>query len=121
MEPTNPKDRQAQQENKPDVTLIPLKVNLLEAQVMALGAKKYGAFNWRKDRVRMTVYLAAIYRHLAAFTERNDCDPESKISHLAHIRANTGILLDAIEHGTCYDDRPFVPTEGSPTGDKPHD
>ena len=101
---TNPKDRLASA--KPDLTLVPPVANIFEAGVMGLGAKKYGAYNWRIKKVRMTVYLAAIARHLAAVLDGDDCDEESLLPHIAHIRANTGILLDAQSGGNLIDDRP---------------
>ena len=38
-------------------------------QVMSMGAKKYGAFNWREKRVSSTVYYDAAWRHLSAWFE----------------------------------------------------
>jgi Domain of unknown function (DUF5664) len=100
----NPKDLAGR--SKPDITLISPTANLAEAGVMKLGATKYGAFNWRDRPIGMRTYLAAIHRHLAAVQQGEDVDSESGLPHIAHIRANTGILLDAAEQGTLVDDRP---------------
>lgn len=100
---TNPKDRIGSK--KVDLSLVPPVADILESQVMQLGADKYGAFNWRDTSVRLTVYIAAVLRHMSAIRDGQDIDPESGISHWAHIRANTGIILDAMESGKLIDDR----------------
>jgi hypothetical protein len=41
-----------------------------------------------------------------AWWDGQDIDPESGQSHLAHVRANMGILLDAEANGCLQDDRP---------------
>jgi hypothetical protein len=100
----NPKDRVGSL--KPNLSLVPPVADVFEAMVMETGARKYGAFNWRKDKVKASVYFAAIERHLKAYLDGQDNDPESGLPHLAHIRANTGILLDAGTLGQLIDDRP---------------
>ena len=44
--------------------------------VMALGARKYGPFNWRKDPVKASTYKEAIVRHLEAWFDGEDADDE---------------------------------------------
>ncbi|MFV0444090.1 MAG: dATP/dGTP diphosphohydrolase domain-containing protein [Planctomycetaceae bacterium] len=100
----NPKDRVG--DTKPPLHLIPPAAEILEAVVMGLGARKYGPFNWRSSSIRATVYIAAARRHLAQWLDRQDDDPESGVSHLAHARACLGILLDAVATGNVIDDRP---------------
>lgn len=53
------------------------------AQVMAFGAKKYAAHNWRQG-FAWSRTLDAASRHLYAFIDGEDKDPESGLSHLAH-------------------------------------
>ena len=103
-ESENPKDRIGAR--KPPLHLIPPSAEILESIVMALGAKKYGAFNWRSSRVKASVYIAAARRHLLQWFDGQDNDAESGISHLAHARACLGILLDAGATGNLADDRP---------------
>ena len=62
-------------------------------------------FNWRASPVCATTYISAILRHLNQWRDRQDDDPESGRSHLAHIAANCAILMDAAKHGTLEDDR----------------
>lgn len=53
------------------------------AEVMAFGAKKYDAHNWRKGFEWSRLYGAAL-RHLTSHMEGENTDPESGLSHLAH-------------------------------------
>lgn len=73
---------------------------------MALGAEKYGAFNWQSSKVDATTYYSAAMRHLMSWFAGEDVDPESGASHLAHVRACMGILIDAAATGQLVDDRP---------------
>lgn len=80
------------------------------AWVHKLGNDKYGPFNWRKTGVCATTYVSAIMRHLNAWRDGEDLDPESGISHIAHIATSCNILLDAAACGTLQDDRNKRPT-----------
>jgi hypothetical protein len=101
---TNPKDLQGLK--KPPLRLIPPAASLYESRVLALGAAKYGPYNWREKKVRLSVYLEAAQRHLLAKMDGEDTDPESGMPHEAHARACMGILLDAMATGNLVDDRP---------------
>ena len=100
----NPKDRVGVR--KPPLHLIPPAAEILESIVMGLGAKKYGAANWRTTKVKASIYIAAARRHLLQWFDGQDDDSESGVSHLAHARACLGILLDALATGHLVDDRP---------------
>jgi hypothetical protein len=100
----NPKDRIGS--TKPPLHLIPSAAEVTESVVMALGAKKYGPFNWRRSKVKASIYVAAARRHLLQWFDGQDEDPESGVSHIAHARACLGILLDAMATGNLVDDRP---------------
>jgi hypothetical protein len=100
----NPKDREGAK--KPPLHLIPSAAEITEAVVMGLGAEKYGPFNWRSEKVRASIYIAAARRHLAQWFDGQDHDLESGVSHLAHARASLGILIDAIATDNVIDDRP---------------
>lgn len=91
---------------KTPLHLIPPVAMQAEALVMGLGAKKYGAFNWREHQVSSSVYYSAALRHLLAWYDGETVDPESGQSHLAHVRACMGIVLDAEAKGKLNDDRP---------------
>lgn len=101
----NPKSRFGVKK-APTFSVIPMSAILVEGQVMALGAAKYGPFNYREKNVAASVYLDAAMRHLVALNAGEDNDPESGVSHAGHVRACMGIFIDAIEQGCLIDDRP---------------
>jgi hypothetical protein len=104
VESTNPK--KAEGRKKPLMHFVPPVALLMEARVMELGASKYGPYNWQDSAIDASTYYDAAMRHLMAWFTGEDVDPESGISHLAHVRACMGILLDAQSTGQMMDDRP---------------
>lgn len=103
VDPTNPKDLLGLK--KAPLRLVPPALTIATAPVMALGAKKYGPYNWREKPVRFTVYLEAMLRHIYAILDGQTLDPESGRPHVAHVAACAGILLDADPLGQLVDDR----------------
>lgn len=91
---------------KPQLHTIPPAAMLHLGSVMGLGARKYGAFNWRDTGVAASVYVSAAQRHLLSWFDGESIDPESGASHLAHVMACMAIILDAAENGSLKDDRP---------------
>ena len=91
---------------KAPLRLVPPALTIETAPVMALGAAKYGPYNWREYPVKLSVYLEAIQRHLLAVLDGQWLDPESGRPHLAHISACAGIIFDAKEIGNLVDDWP---------------
>ena len=74
--------------------------------------EQYGAFNWRRTGVCASTYVNAIMRHLNAWRDGEDLDPESGFSHLAHIACSCNILMDAAKVGKLQDDRNKLPANG---------
>lgn len=70
------------------------------------GATKYGSYNWREAGVRAGTYIAAARRHLSKWWNGDDCDPKTKVHHLANAAACCLILMDAEVQGMLNDDRP---------------
>jgi hypothetical protein len=101
----NPKDLVGM--TKPPLRLVPGALMLHCARVMALGARKYGPYNWREKAVRYTIYLEAAMRHIISALDGEENDPESGEPHTAHAAACMGIVLDAKSLGKLIDDRPF--------------
>jgi len=92
-------------EAKPKISSTPT-IGIREmGKVFELGAKKYGRYNWRLHTVSATVYYDAAWRHLSAWFDGEDIDPESGVSHLAHVMACMNILLDAQAHDKMNDNR----------------
>lgn len=100
----NPKDRIGS--TKPPMSGFPTPAMLEAGAVFLLGARKYGRHNWRRDAVFASAYYDGIHRHLARWWEGEDIDPESGLSHLAHIIAGAAILHDGHLRGMMNDDRP---------------
>jgi hypothetical protein len=71
------------------------------------GMLKYGRQNWRAAGVRASIYVDAAKRHLDAWFEGEDHDPDSGLPHLAHALACLAILVDSQAAGNLNDDRAF--------------
>lgn len=79
------------------------------AAVLKFGAQKYAEHNWRAGFV-WSRPLAAALRHLTAFNDGEDRDPESGLSHLAHAACCIMFLLEFEKTHPELDDRyKFVP------------
>jgi len=93
-------------------TKVPLHLNpataaVHQAAAHADGAAKYGAYNWRSTPVAISVYVAAVKRHLDAYYDSSETyAADSGVHHLGHAMAGLAILLDAEACGTLVDDRP---------------
>ena len=105
MTEDNPKYVQAQKDGKSPFEYIPLRTLAGTAKVLEHGANKYGIRNWRKDPIKASTYQGAFLRHLEAYYEGEDIDPDSGASHLSHIMANCMVMLDAALENTLIDDR----------------
>lgn len=82
--------------NKPQISLLPLKAIYKVLKVGKMGAKKYGAQNFRKGR-DVTDWIDASYRHVYGedgFLSGIDNDEESKEPHLAHAAWNLLVALE---------------------------
>lgn len=103
--PSNPKDiigaTKLPMHLVPDITKAYLALGHGE------GMLKYGLVNWRAVGVRASIYLAALARHIAKWTEGEESDPTTKVPHLASALACLSILVDAIHAGKLVDDRPL--------------
>lgn len=91
---------------KTPLHLLPPSALATAAWVHKLGADKYEPWNWRHNKVCASTYVGAIKRHLDAWIDGEDNDPESGLTHIAHIIASCNIIIDAGVFGTLVDDRP---------------
>lgn len=90
---------------KPTTSLLPSKPLLEIAKVLDYGAKKYAPHNWRKG-IKYSRVLSAAQRHLMAWNDGEDLDPETNISHLAHAACNILFLLQyELSDKIDFDDR----------------
>lgn len=90
----------------PLCSVLPSQVMGEVALGMLEGALKYGRHNYRAIGVRTSVYVDAEQRHVKAFWEGQDTDPDSKLHHLAKAISTLVVLYDAILQDKCFDDRP---------------
>lgn len=79
------------------------------AKVLAFGAEKYAEHNWRRG-FAWSRPMAAAMRHLQAFNDGEDKDPESGLSHLAHAMCCIMFLLEFEKTHQELDDR-YKPEE----------
>jgi hypothetical protein len=89
-------------------SLLPLLEVKEILRVLEFGAKRYGANNWKQVRPARR-YLDAAYRHLVAYTSGEKIDPESGISHLAHLGCNILFLLWFERNGINLDEEEKTP------------
>jgi hypothetical protein len=104
VKPTNPKDA---------VGIAKAPFSPVSAYVMAElgvammeGARKYGRHNYRVIGVRASVYYDATLRHMVAWWEGENLDPDSGLSHVTKAIASLCVLRDAMLLGKFVDDRP---------------
>lgn len=101
---TNPKDSIGV--SKSPLSKIPMQVVYEAGLGMLEGACKYGAFNYRAAGVRASVYYDALQRHMNAWWEGEDIDPDSGLSHVTKAITTLMVLRDAMLNDKLNDDRP---------------
>jgi hypothetical protein len=101
---SNPKDsigvRKAPMSTIPANVLAEMGVAMLE------GTAKYGRHNYREVGVRASVYYDAVMRHLFAWWEGEDIDPDSGVSHITKAMTALVVLRDSMMQENWADDRP---------------
>ncbi|HPC09717.1 MAG TPA: DUF5664 domain-containing protein [archaeon] len=91
-------------QGKPKWSLVPQSALLPMVQVLEYGAIKYAPHNWRKG-LPVTEICESLKRHLDAFMEGEDNDPESTLSHIGHIQCNALFLSWMMKNKPELDDR----------------
>lgn len=62
-------------------------------EILTFGADKYEANSWQKVENAKDRYYAALMRHLMAWRGGEEIDPESGLTHLAHVACNVMFLM----------------------------
>lgn len=105
LKPTNPKDFIGS--SKLPLHLFPTTAIAYGSLALLDGACKYGRSNFRAVGVKASIYFDACNRHLNAWFEGEELDPDSGLSHLSHAIACIAILIEATEKQNLQDDRMY--------------
>lgn len=101
---TNPKDNYGIK--KCPLELIPDTALIHTAMAFKEGALKYGAYNWRTNEVKTSIYIGAARRHIAQYWNGEQYDAESNVHNLACAIACLSIIIDAEECNNIIKDLP---------------
>jgi len=101
---TNPKDSVGTK--KVPLSTVPSPVLMEVGLAMLEGSRKYGRHNYRIAGVRSSVYYDAVMRHLMAWWEGEDLDPDSGLPHITKAMSTLVVLRDAQMNDKVSDDRP---------------
>ena len=88
-------------DGKERISLVPTECIKDAARVFAFGANKYGPNNWRED-IPVTEWVRSydsIQRHMMAWLDGEDNDPESGLPHLDHALTQMMILKMHVKYG----------------------
>lgn len=102
---TNPKDAVGVRK-VPLRSIVPAPVIGYLALALLEGARKYGSYNYRIAGVRASVYYDAHGRHMDAWWNGEDIDPDSGLCHVDKAIASLVVLRDSMLQGNWVDDRP---------------
>lgn len=103
--PINPKDLIGC--DKVPIHLWPSTATLMGSIGMLNGMLKYGRANYRVVGIRASIYVDAAMRHLYAWFEGEECDPDDGVPHLAAALACIAIIVDAYAADKLEDDRAY--------------
>lgn len=101
---TNPKDSVGIK--KVPLSTVSSPVILEMGLAMLEGARKYGRHNYRVAGIRASVYYDASMRHLMAWFEGQDIDPDSGLNHITKALSTLMVLRDSMLQENWLDDRP---------------
>ena len=97
---------------KPRWELLPYDALEEVVKVLTVGAKKYDDRNWEKGFVWSRLF-GALMRHARAWFQGEDKDPETGLSHLAHMGCCILFLLTHEIRKIGEDDRPIKKGENN--------
>lgn len=100
---TNPKDMIGT--DKLPLHLWPATATAMGCIGLLNGMLKYGRTNWRAAGIRASIYVDAAKRHLDAWFEGEEFDPDDGVPHLAAALACIAIIVDTQAAGKLNDDR----------------
>ena len=92
-------------QNKIRLELLPPEMLFETGKILTFGAKKYGDRNWEKG-FKWSRLFGALNRHIWAWWNGEDKDPETNESHLSHAMCMLTFLLTHEKRKIGEDDRP---------------
>lgn len=92
-------------DGKPPLAWLPWDGIKEVALVQAYGHSKYKDFNNYRKGMEVSRNLSCAMRHIGAYMEGEDMDPESKRSHLAHAACRILFVLQNLHDKKAIDDR----------------
>jgi len=91
-------------DGKTPLQLLPFRALTEVAKVLEFGARKYAPHRWR-DGMNWSRLIGGLFRHMFKWSEGEERDPETGLSHLAHATCNVLFLLEYVLEGKGTDDR----------------
>lgn len=91
-------------QEKPDLSLIPTDALWEMAKAFTYGANKYGRYNFREG-IEISRLIAASMRHITQFNEGEDYDDETKSLHLGNAMAGLAMAIYMYKHKPEMDNR----------------
>lgn len=92
-------------DGKPPLANLPPEGLRAVARVQAYGHRKYKDFNNYRKGMEASRQVSCIIRHLMAYMDGEDLDPESKEHHVAHAACRCMFLLQNLKDEVLIDDR----------------
>jgi hypothetical protein len=91
---------------KPKISMVFDAPNALRfaSEVLMFGEDKYARGNWQKG-LPWTEITDSLLRHVLAFNNGEDIDPESSLPHVGHILVNALFLAEMFAENKKFDDR----------------
>jgi hypothetical protein len=76
-------------------------------RVLEMGAEKYAPYNWTKG-MPVTEVSESLLRHMFAYLDGENTDPESGIEHLGHVMCNVMFLIHIMREKPEFDNRTII-------------
>jgi hypothetical protein len=91
-------------QGKPKVSLVSKEFIYGTARALEYGVEKYGKGNYKLG-MKWSRVIDAAFRHLLAFSDKEEVDTESLLPHLFHAAACLNMLIYYYETKSGEDDR----------------